>query len=346
MLVRLLVRFLIVASLVAWLLPAAAAARPVAYGAEVDGDFIYYMRHTWSWDQLQASLHTLRAAGATVARSNADWARTERKRPLRHHHRYDWKFDDMVVGALAAEHLRWDPMLGFTPKWAEQHIKPVVSHDVVSPVPPIDNRDYSAYVAAFARRYGVGGSFWRSHNALPQEPVETFEIWNEPDCRWTWGPRVNLQDYARLFSAAYQAIKRVDRQSMVITAGLAFNHSSLPRLLKAFKGIRIDGLGVHPYAANARATIAVVRWTDAQMIAYGRGRTPLVVNEYGWNYVTGYWQAISRRSLDQNIISAIVGLSKLPHVTAVIPFEWANERWGLTGGALARAVSQAQGGRG
>lgn len=335
-----------IASMAAWLWPAAAHA--VVYGAEVDGDFAYYGRHAWSWQIMEASLKSLSATGATVARSWGNWEGTEPKPPRHGQYQYNWKYDDMVVRGLATAHLRWDPELDFTPKWAEEkNVKPCVSKaHLVSPVPPANNAVYAAYVAAFARRYGVGGTFWRANPRLPNEPVTTFEIWNEPDDRWTWGPNVDLQDYAKLFMAAYHAIKRVDRHSMVITAGLAFSKSSLPRLLAAFEGLPMDGLGVHAYTGNSSSTVALVRWAESQMIAYHRSRTPLVVNEYGWNSVPGSWQAVPRRVLDQDVLRAVVGLSKIRNVSSVIPFEWADPTWGLNGGELAKAIKQARSRRG
>jgi Cellulase (glycosyl hydrolase family 5) len=321
-------------------------ARAVVYGAAVGGDFAYLARGTWTEDQVRSSLEKLHAAGGSVARADADWAASEPKGPVDSHYRYDWRHDDIVIGALAAAHLRWDPTMEYTPRWAQQHVRPLVyhgkgKHTFRSPLPPANNAVYAAFVGAFARRYGVGGSFWRTHRSLPREPVTTFEIWNEPDDRWTWGPNVNLQDYARLYRAAYQAIKRVDPHSIVITGGLAFTQTSLPRLLKALAGLPIDGLAVHPYGSDANATIAIVRWTQTQMAADGRGHTPLIVNEYGWHSGTGTTQRLPGRALVRNVQSSIVGLSKIKQVSAVIPFEWSDPIWGLSGGAFASGIRHA-----
>ena len=325
-----------------------AAAHAVSYGADVDGDFDYYTSGFWTWDQVQASLSSLHAAGGTVARSAAHWEIAEGQTPLDGHDRYDWRYDDMVAGALASAHIRWDPTLDYTPNWAQVRIQPLIYRakggrvGFVAPEPPANYAVYGAYVAAFARRYGVGGSFWRANRGLPSEPVTTFEIWNEPDDRWTWGRNVDLQDYAKLYMVAYRAIKGVDRHSQVITGGLAFNYSSLIRLLKAFRGLPMDGLGVHAYARNAEATIAIVRWTEAQMVAYGRARTPLIVNEFGWNdSVPKLFQSVPRQALAGDVISSIVGLSKIRQVTTVIPFDWADASWGLSDGGLAKGIQQA-----
>jgi Glycosyl hydrolases family 39 len=330
---------------------APAAAHAVSYGADVDGDFDYYATGFWTWDQVEASLRSLHAAGGTVARAAAHWETAEAKRPLRGRPQYNWRYDDMIARALANARIHWDPTLDYTPNWAEVKVQPLVYRakgarlGFVAPEPPANYAVYGAYVAAFARRYGVGGSFWRAHPRLPAEPVKTFEIWNEPDDRWTWGRNVNLQDYAKLYTVAYRAIKSVDRQSQVITGGLAFNYSSLIRLLKAFEGLPMDGLGVHAYAVNPNATIAIVRWTETQMTEFGRGRTPLIVNEFGWNNSPRklkLFQSVPARDLNSYLVRSIVGLSKIKQVSSVIPFDWADPSWGLSDGAFARGVKLAR----
>ena len=249
-----------------------AAAHAVTFGASVDGDFSYYARGEWTWSEVQTSLQALRATGATVAQTGSDWSYTERRRPRHGHHRYDWSRDDTIVSGLARADLRWQPSLDYTPTWAQQHIKPARQRGLVSPLPPANDGVYAAYVAAFARRYGIDGTFWQTHQTLPFEPVTTFEIWNEPDCRWTWGPDVDLADYAHLYRAAYRAIKAVDPRASVVTGGLAFTYSSLDRMLRAMKGFPIDGIAVHPYGPNAGATIRVVTWTAKETERFGRGR--------------------------------------------------------------------------
>ncbi len=318
-----------------------AAAHAVVFGSAVDGAFNNYTRGKWTYNQMTDSLQKLRAAGASVAQTGSDWVDTEPKSPLHGHHRYDWTRADLIVRTLAESHLRWEPVLDYTPKWAQQHIKPAKDKYITSPLPPLRNSDYGAYSAAVASRYGPGGSFWRSNPQLPREPVLTFEIWNEPDCRWTWGPDVNLRDYAKLYMTAYHSIKRADRHATVVTGGLAFNRTSLPRLLKAFKGLPMDGLGVHPYGANAQQTIGAVDWTEQEMIDYGRGRTPLFVDEYGWNSVPKTWQAVSRRALGNDVQQSLIGLSQVRRVREVIPFEWTDSTWGLSNGGLAKGISRA-----
>src|SRR5690242_19263944 len=76
-----------------------AAANAVVYGAGIGDDVADYVRGAWTQDQFQASLAKLRATGVSVARAGAEWDRTEPKPPVGGRYRYDWSYDDMVVGA-------------------------------------------------------------------------------------------------------------------------------------------------------------------------------------------------------------------------------------------------------
>ena len=40
---------------------------------------------------------------------------------------------------------------------------------------------FGDFAAAAVRRYGPGGSFWDQHRALPYRPIETWQLWNEPN---------------------------------------------------------------------------------------------------------------------------------------------------------------------
>jgi len=333
---------LIILTICAW----PAMAHAVTFGASVDGDFINYERGLWTWPEIQTSLRELWATGATVARTSSDWSQTEAKRPVAGHHRYNWAYDDLIVAGLAMAHLRWEPMLGYTPKWAQQRIRPARdSQGNVSPLPPRSDSVYGDYVAAFARRYGVGGSFWAINPSLPRLPVTTFEIWNEPDERMSWGPDIDLQDYAKLYKVAYRAIKRVDQRSSVITGGLAFPHSTLSRLLRPLAGFPIDGVAVHTYVRDPKQVVGLAQWASRAMPYYGRGRTPLIDNEFGWSGVRGAWQFAPKRKIHSYWTQSIVGLSKIRDISQIVPFGWPDSSWGLSTGGLAAGIKQARGRR-
>ena len=88
--------------------------------------------------------------------------------------------------------------------------------------PPRSNGDFAAYAGALAVRYGPGGGFWRAHPELTPQPVDTYEIWNEPNLAIEWGLRQpEPQRYVDLLRTAYLAVKAADPSAVVVSAGLA-----------------------------------------------------------------------------------------------------------------------------
>lgn len=333
--------------LLAFALAAPATATATSFGAQVGGDFAYQAWGVWSQAQVMSSLNTLYVAGGRVGRADSDWANTELHAPVHGHHVYNWAFDDMVAGEMAQAHLRWEPTLEFTPKWAQVHrsnvlhLKSGIFH---TPLPPANNASFATYATAFMRRYGAHGSFWATHRTIPYMPVTTVELWNEPDNTHTWGPIIDLQDYARLYEAVRTAVHRVNRDVRVVTGGLAWTHSSLPRLLKAFKGKPIDEVAIHPYGATPATTLYLARFALAEMRKFGRGSTPVLANEYGWTSEPGTWGSTKAEHVNQYVYTALVGLSKL-RISQILPFEWTDASWGLNDGPFARAVKQITHGR-
>jgi hypothetical protein len=323
-------------------LAAPAAATATTFGAEVGSDFFNQAYGRWSAAHVVRSLKALHAAGGRVGRADSDWAHAEPRPPRHGHHTYIWSYDDAIIGEMAQAHLRLEPTLQFAPKWAEAH-RPNVLHlksgRFVVPLPPAKNSNFAAYATAFMRRYGARGSFWAKNRSLPYFPVNTVEVWNEPDNTHNWGPQINLHDYARLYEAVRAAVHRVNRGAHVMTGGVAWTRSSLPRLLKAFRGKPIDVLAVHPYAATPRGTVALARFALSEMRAFGRGSTPVVANEYGWTSTRDTWGSTNPRHVKTYVYQALLGLSKL-RLAQILPFDWTSSSWGLNNGPFAHAIAR------
>ena len=118
------------------------------------------------------------------------------------------------------------------------------------------------------------GAFWRANPTIRYVPVTTVEVWNEPDNVYFWGPHINLSDFALMYEAVRSAVHRVYGHARVVSGGLAWPESSLPRLLRAFRGKPLDVVAIHPYGATPRVSITRARDALADMRAYGRGRRP------------------------------------------------------------------------
>jgi hypothetical protein len=247
---------------------------PLQFGANVGRLF---NGEIYSSAIIDAQLSALRATGATLARSDAPWEASEPEAPHGGVHHYDWRFDDTVASALAVHGLRWLPIIDYSAPWAQS----VPGHDHS---PPASASEYAAYAAALAGRYGPGGSFWRSHPALPARPIDTYEIWNEPDSAVFWYPKPDAARYDDLYLRAREAIKAVQPAARVIVGGLADPAMSVPALLAAVPSVahQLDGVAIHPYGPNPEAVVVNVRSARTALAAAGAGAVPLYVTEFGW----------------------------------------------------------------
>jgi hypothetical protein len=327
-------------SLLVLAVPATAGA--TTFGAEVTSDFINQARGAWSQTRVINNLSALHKAGGRVGRADSNWAGTEPKAPVRGRHRYVWGYDDMIVSEMASAHLRWEPTLAFAPRWAEGHRSNVIHTSTgrsIAFLPPASNATFAAYATAFMTRYGPRGAFWKANPKLPYVPVTTVEVWNEPDNLFDWGQHINLADYARMYEAVRTAVHRIDHGARVLTGGLAWTESSLPRLLKAFRGQPMDALAIHPYGATPSQSVKVARHALADMRRYGRGRTPVSANEYGWTSTRHTWGTTNPKHVKSYAYTALIDLAKL-RLSEIEPFSWSDPSWGLSTGSFAAAVAK------
>jgi hypothetical protein len=142
-----------------------------------------------------------------------------------------------------------------------------------------------------------------------------------------------------MYEVVRTAVHRVYRQARVMTGGLAWTGSSLPRLLKAFQGKPLDAVAIHPYAATPSESISVARDALADMRRYGRGRTPVSANEYGWTSVRHTWGSTTPGHVKSYAYQALIGLGKL-RLSEIVPFLWGDPSWGLDTGSFTTAVAK------
>ncbi|HEX3690307.1 MAG TPA: hypothetical protein VHV28_11435 [Solirubrobacteraceae bacterium] len=332
---------LLLLSLLVLAVPASAAAA-TTFGAEVGTDFTSQYRNQWSSEKVVTNLQALYKAGGRVGRADSNWGITEPKAPSHGRPTFKWAYNDMIETDMATAHLRWEPTLAFAPNWAEVHRSRVLhnkSGKFIAYLPPARNGTFATYATAFMKRYGPHGAFWKANPKLHYQPVTTVEVWNEPDNIHDWGTDINLSDYRRMYEAVRTAVHRVDHSARVMTGGLAWTESSLPRMLKAFRGQPMDALAVHPYGKNPAASVKVATDALADMAAAGRGRTPVVANEYGWTATKDTWGSTSPKNVKRYAYNALVGLSKL-RLAEIEPFSWADPSWGLSTGSFAKAVAK------
>jgi polysaccharide biosynthesis protein PslG len=247
---------------------------PERFGASVNRLF---NDRAYTRAQIDVQLHTLRQAGATVARSDALWEAAEPAAPVNGNHHFDWSFDDLIAGSLAANGLQWLPILDYSAPWARS----VAGQDHSGPRSP---SAFASFAAAFASRYGSGGTFWREHPGLKGLSVSTYEVWNEPDNKEFWVPVPNAAQYVDLYLSARNAITTVDPSARVIVGGLTNISAFLPAMLQARPDLagHIDGVAIHPYGANPLIVLARIRGARSVLASLGMSSVPLYVTEFGW----------------------------------------------------------------
>src|SRR2546425_664331 len=131
-------------------------------------------------DVVDRQLDVVERAGIAVARTDAMWAYVQPQGPPGLLTPNSWTETDRRMTALAGHHIQWQPILDYTPKWQQ-----TIPGDDKSA--PKSNDAFAQFAAAFAARYGPGGTFWSLHGELPNLPVRTYEIWNEPNGTF-WTP--------------------------------------------------------------------------------------------------------------------------------------------------------------
>ncbi|HEV7481975.1 MAG TPA: hypothetical protein VGO13_02625 [Solirubrobacterales bacterium] len=267
------------------------------------------------WDR---QLAAIAATGVGVVREDAFWSRAERRAPSRGAHSYDWHSADAIATALARNGLRWYPILDYSTPWAG-----TLGGARGWKSAPIDPDEFAAYAAAFAARYGSGGSFWTANPSLPALPVQTYEIWNEPNLTDFWTDTSGAASrYGDLLAATAPAIRAADPDGSVVVGGL-----SPTGLIDFLNGVEarqpgliaeMDAVAFHPYGttfANTGARVRVLReWLDQ----HGAATLPIEVTETGW--ATPPLPEADRATRMANLVRGLTQSSC--GITRIIPYTW------------------------
>jgi hypothetical protein len=192
---------------------------------------------------------------------------------------YEFGALDAEIGAAAAHGIRVLPFVYGRPAWLGAQASR----------PPLGGRAMAAwkrFLRVVVDRYGPGGAFWRDRGrALP---IRRWQIWNEPNFRLFWTPRVSPRGYARLLHAAATTIRAADPGAKIVLAGVAPVGAGMKtwvfirRLLRAPGARRdFDFAAVHPYSATLGQLDYQMRQVRAALAAGGAGAAPLLVTELG-----------------------------------------------------------------
>jgi polysaccharide biosynthesis protein PslG len=129
----------------------------------------------------------------------------------------DWDFtqSDRIVANAEEWKLRIVARLGLVPEWAAAEGTLINSDTIVHDSPPADLAVWANYCGTVAERY--------------QGRIAAYQIWNEPNLAREWGGlEPNAGEYLELLAACSEAIRAVDKDAILISAGLAPTGSGLP----------------------------------------------------------------------------------------------------------------------
>lgn len=196
-----------------------------------------------------------------------------------------WGTTDRLFGAMAERHLNPLPIVLNAPPWdSAAPGYPSQSYAAV----PYKFGPYARFVAAIARRYGHGGSFWDEHPELEPRPITQIQIWNEPNIRPFWNTRPWDGRYVGLLRASHKAIKRVDPGIKVVFGGLSRDAwDALDQLYRAGAHGAFDVVAVHPFTRHVSGLVPILKRVRRVMSRNGDGGKKLDVTEMSWPSARG-----------------------------------------------------------
>jgi len=227
----------------------------------------------------QRTIAAIAGTGARMLRQSFSWSLIEPQPG-----RYDFSLYDGYVAAAANANMTVLPILFDPPRFRSARPATGARRGTY---PPANYSDFAVFAAALVRRYGPAGAFWREHPDLPQLPIRSWQIWNEPNIPAYWPSGPNPAEYAAMLRTVAREIKTVDRGAKVVTAGL--NESELGIKLVPFlngmyragaKGT-FDVLALHPYAPRSELVIAQINRAVRELRRNGDPARTLV-SELGW----------------------------------------------------------------
>lgn len=240
----------------------------------------------------------------------------------------EWDFtqSDRIIDLAEAWELGLIVRLGQVPEWASGVETTGIGelHDA----PPQDLADWAEYCATIAERYAGR--------------VVAYQIWNEPNLRREWGEQEpDPLAYVELLAACSEAIRAVDNEVILISAGLSPTGGPMPiampddqyldAMYQADFQQYVDVLGVHApgfappeYGPDDAERDDAPRWASFRriedlrkiMLRYDDATRQMAILEFGYTTDTSNpdysWFAVSEEQQAQYIVEA---------------YEYAAENW-------------------
>jgi polysaccharide biosynthesis protein PslG len=238
----------------------------------------------------------MRKTRITTCRVWVFWKAVEPQRGV-----YRWDGVDAQVGALAESGITPVVMIWGAPQWATGSVNPGVP-----PLKGTAEQAWKSFLKTAVERYKKGGTYWKENPDPQAKPVESWQIWNEPNL-----PKYFAKDetdppksapktaksYAKLVKSSDEAIGRADEHGQVILAGLSSAvkkkklapNTFIKKFLKTKRITkRFDAAALHPYAPKISKYESRVSKFRKAMNKNGAQNKPIWLTEVGWGSKHGH----------------------------------------------------------
>jgi hypothetical protein len=222
----------------------------------------------------------------------------------------DWSGVDTVIGHAAEAGIDVLPYVYGAPSWAVPSARVPGTHGAGLSAAPRNlpaagaaGRAWSSFLELAVERYGPGGTFWSTHPKVPEQPIRTWQVWNEENFKY-FVTRPNPAEYGKLVKISSAAIKSVDPGAKVVLGGLFarpnearfkvkppqayFASDFLEKMYQRTPGIKskFDGIALHPYSSKFQYLTSDIEEARAVLRANGDASKGLWITELGWSSET------------------------------------------------------------
>jgi GH35 family endo-1,4-beta-xylanase len=228
-------------------------------------------------------LQSIAATGVGEDRIQLIWGSVQPNRGS-----FNWGSTDELIGALASHGIRAVPFVWGSARWAAS----TPAHPPIDSAPAV--QAWQDFLQAAVVRYGQGGSYWATvyrqrygADAKPL-PIQSWQIWNEPNLKKYFAPSPSVEQYARLLQISHDAIKKKDPHARIVLAGMPGygdrNAWDFLDSLYSVPGTKrdFDAVALHPYAPNLDQLRLGIEKVREVMRKRDDQDTPLWVTELGW----------------------------------------------------------------
>ena len=205
------------------------AEKASGFGIAAGGGWTYLTQ-----EELNKYFESLVDLGVQWIRWDVDWSVIQKGGP----ESFNWAGTDRVAQTAKRYGIESLGIIDYAPRWASDK-----ACKVGTKCAPADSNAFAKFAGEAASRYKDSIAYW--------------EIWNEPNLAFFWGPRPSAKKYVDILEVAYLEIKKANPSAIVLSGGLTpvgdgHDGSISPlifmnELYKAGANQYFDAVAMHPY---------------------------------------------------------------------------------------------------